>query len=57
MKAVLLSKGGLIMAEGYSIDFGRFSIGIFKSYTSYGKCVTKEGTIYQFWKFFIWMKE
>ena len=45
------------MVEGYNIDFGRFSIGICKSYTAYGKCPTKDGTVYQFWKFYIWVKE
>lgn len=44
------------MAEGYSIDFGRFAVGICKSYTSYGKCVTKDGTIYQFGKFYVLIK-
>lgn len=45
------------MAEGYNIDFGKFTVGICKSYTNYGKCVTKDGTAYQFWKFYIWIKE
>lgn len=45
------------MAEGYNIDFGRFAIGICKSYTAYGKCPTKDGTVYQFWKFYIWIKK
>jgi len=45
------------MAEGYSIDFGRFVLGCCKTYTTYGKCKTKEGTIYQFWKLYIWIKE
>jgi len=44
------------MAEGYSIDFGRFVLGCCKTYTTYGKCKTKEGTIYQFWKLYIWIK-
>ena len=44
------------MAESYSIDFGKFAIGVFKSYTAYGKSVIKDGTIYQFWKFYIWVK-
>lgn len=45
------------MVEGYNIDLGRFAIGICKSYTAYGKCQTKDGTVYQFWKFYIWVKE
>ena len=44
------------MAESYSIDFGNFAIGVFKLYTAYGKSVIKDGTIYQFWKFYIWLK-
>lgn len=45
------------MVEGWSIDFGKFSVGICKYLTRYGKSVTKEGTVYQFWKLFIWIKE
>ena len=45
------------MAEGYSINFGKFVVGIYKSYKYYGKCVTKDGTIYQFWKFYVWIKK
>ncbi len=45
------------MAEGISINFGKFVVGIYKTYTDYGKCVTKDGTIYQFWKFYVWIKK
>lgn len=44
------------MAEGYSINFGKFAVGIYKFYKRYGKSVTKDGNIYQFWKFYIWIK-
>lgn len=35
------------MAEGYSIDFGRFAIGLYKHFTGYGKSVIKDGTFRQ----------
>lgn len=45
------------MAEGYSIDFGKFAVGIYKHYADYGKSVIKDGTVYQLWKFYVWIKE
>ena len=44
------------MAESYSIDFGKFAIGLYKHYTGYGKSVVKDGTVYQFWRFYIYIK-
>ena len=44
------------MAEGWSIDFDRLTIGLYKQFSDYGKCVTKDGIIYQFWRFYILFK-
>jgi hypothetical protein len=44
------------MAESYSIDFGKFAVGVYKYYTGYGKSVVKDGTVYQFWRFYVWLK-
>lgn len=44
------------MAESYSIDFGKIALGIYKSYAAYGKIFIKDGTVYQFWKFYLWIK-
>lgn len=46
--------GGLKMSEGYQFKIGNFVIGYCKNYTSYGIEMTKDGKIYQFWKFFIY---
>ena len=45
------------MAEGHCIEFGRFGIGVCKSFTCYGRTVVKDGTVYGFWKFYIWIKK
>lgn len=45
------------MAKGYSIDFGKFAVGVYKHYAGYGKSVIKDGTVYQFWKFYVWIKK
>lgn len=44
------------MAEGYNIDLGRFAVGYYKVFTGYGKSSCKDGTIYQFWKFYLYIK-
>lgn len=44
------------MTEGFSIDFGKFVIGFSESFANYGKSETKDGRLYQLWRFFIWIK-
>jgi hypothetical protein len=44
------------MAESYSIDFGKIAVGFYKHYAAYGKSVVKDGTVYQFWRFYVWIK-
>lgn len=46
-----------IMAESYSINFEKFALGVCKNYTAYGKSVIKDGTVYQFWSFYLWIKK
>ncbi len=45
------------MSEGYVINFGKFEIGYSKSTIHYGKIKIKDGNIYQFYRFYIWVKE
>ena len=44
------------MIEGYSINLGKIVVGVCKTYKGYGKSAIKDGTVYQFWKFYLWIK-